>query len=268
MKSACSQLLLFLIVLIILVSSSFSSEGRGNNINPDGRKKRSPPPPSPSPPPPPPLPTPDYYLLVLQWPYSFCRNTIDINKCKERTNPTAIPLHLTIHGFWPKMFGGRDPKLIGNQPKREFELNQLPKSSEMEMYWPNLIVKETIRGFSFWIDQWVKHGSLCDLPQKTYFQTAVDGAKPIIKYWDEEIKFTPNSMIDLDLLHEKFEESDYKTPQFVCNEQRVNGQIVKQLHEIRFVWTPAGFHDNVDSHSACTKNVWLPGYVRATEPAM
>ncbi|PIA28052.1 hypothetical protein AQUCO_07300020v1 [Aquilegia coerulea] len=219
--------------------------------------------------PPPPLPTPDYYLLALQWPYSFCRNTIHTNECTQRTNPTAIPLHLTLHGFWPKMFGGHDPELIGNQTKREFISNQLPKLSEMRKYWPNLTEKENIPEFSFWMEEWRKHGSLCDMSQKTYFQTAVNQAKAIIKYWDDKLKFIkPNSMIDLNLLRQEFTRSVYKTPKFVCNEQRVNGKIVKQLHEIRFIWTTAGFQNNGNSQSACTANVWLPGYVRATEPAI
>ncbi|PIA25148.1 hypothetical protein AQUCO_12400005v1 [Aquilegia coerulea] len=215
---------------------------------PPTRVPTTPPPPSrrrgrapPTPPPPPPLPITDYHLFVLQWPYSYCMNTGTDDPCLKRKNRNGrlvnLPLHLCIHGFWPKMIGDKDPELPKNQLPRDFVLKELPqKVDELKKYWPDLTDSGSSPYF-FWQREWKLHGFLSNLSQKEYFETTIELATSINLVWGKYVKVQPNSYLDRNALVKMFGENGGAVPQFVCNEQAVNGRNVKQLWELRFKWT-------------------------------
>ncbi|KAL5720652.1 hypothetical protein ACHQM5_013298 [Ranunculus cassubicifolius] len=228
-----------------------------------------------APPPPPYLPNPDYYLLVLQWPSSFCKNKEGKGSCKnrekKRTKVFDIPLHFTVHGFWPKMLGGEDPTLPSGVDPRKFEMSQIPPKDfiTLKENWIDLTSTD-IDPYVFWHYQWDKHGCLSDMSELDYFHNTASLADKIITLLKRKngtlvrysfTFFTNNSWIQISALEKLLREAGIAAPQFLCNERYVQNKLEKQLWEMRFNWTNGQWQPNSDDSddSRCPEWVFLPG---------
>lgn len=93
-------------------------------------------------------PSYDYYLLVLQWPYSF--------------SSSHLIDHFTIHGLWPSRSEDEssypcycDGK---SEDESDFDVNDIRPDDlkKMKEYWPSLF---SSKNAEFWKHEWTKHGT-------------------------------------------------------------------------------------------------------------
>lgn len=120
----------------------------------------------------------DFYVFAQSWPAQFCQAHTDWPGC---SNPTDWQSHnLTLHGMWPNYNtaqGSHDwpqccQSTYGTDIDPTIAQALLP---EFQTYWPN---EEDPTGgdlsSSLWAHEWQKHGTCSGLPQKTYFQSAMN----------------------------------------------------------------------------------------------
>ncbi|GLC33429.1 hypothetical protein PLESTM_000070300 [Pleodorina starrii] len=89
----------------------------------------------------------DYFLLVRQWPGSYCSK----HSCTLLHNRGY---HFTIHGLWPNYDDGTWPQFCDTSYKfDEDKLEDL--MDELESEWPSTMDSDE----SFWEHEWSKHGT-------------------------------------------------------------------------------------------------------------
>ncbi|XP_062585790.1 uncharacterized protein LOC134247439 isoform X2 [Saccostrea cucullata] len=124
----------------------------------------------------------DFFILVLQWPVTFCR----IKNCAKEP-----PNKWTIHGLWPS-------NVIYCEHNESFQEKNIPENTKalMNDIWPDLTSKNGNR--NFWSDEWRKHGTCADVDGTRslagYFTKAVDLAhRYSISSFLENSNITPNA---------------------------------------------------------------------------
>lgn len=120
----------------------------------------------------------DFYVFEQSWPAQFCQDHSSYPGCEE---PTAWQqANLTLHGMWPNYNQEQDghswpqccDSTYGNSVDTSVVEALLP---ELQTYWPN--EQDPSGGTlssSLWAHEWQKHGTCSNLPQKEYFQQAMD----------------------------------------------------------------------------------------------
>ncbi|GIL83093.1 hypothetical protein Vretimale_11413 [Volvox reticuliferus] len=107
----------------------------------------------------------DYFLLVRQWPGSYCSKH-DCPLLRDRG------FHFTIHGLWPNRNDGTWPQFC--DPDSAFNEDDLTDLSvEMENEWPNTFMDSNA---AFWEHEWLKHGTCAaDIfpTEYSYFDTVL-----------------------------------------------------------------------------------------------
>ncbi|EFJ52050.1 S-like RNase, partial [Volvox carteri f. nagariensis] len=91
----------------------------------------------------------DFFLLVRQWPGSYCSS----NDCPRLRD---FGFHFTIHGLWPNYSNGSWPQFC--TPEDKFDEDQLEDlMDDLEVEWPSTFFSS--ENAEFWEHEWSKHGT-------------------------------------------------------------------------------------------------------------
>eukprot|EP00199_Chlamydomonas_sp_CCMP681_P001946 CAMPEP_0119107044 /NCGR_PEP_ID=MMETSP1180-20130426/7917_1 /TAXON_ID=3052 ORGANISM="Chlamydomonas cf sp, Strain CCMP681" /NCGR_SAMPLE_ID=MMETSP1180 /ASSEMBLY_ACC=CAM_ASM_000741 /LENGTH=350 /DNA_ID=CAMNT_0007092473 /DNA_START=40 /DNA_END=1092 /DNA_ORIENTATION=+ len=98
----------------------------------------------------------DFFLLVRQWPGTFCSN----HACSALLHRDWY--RFTLHGLWPNRLDGTWPQFCDSSlPFDEDEVEDL--ETEMNEAWPSFMENQGGNP-NFWAHEWNKHGT-CSLTQ-------------------------------------------------------------------------------------------------------
>ncbi|KAB2063919.1 hypothetical protein E1A91_A10G251700v1 [Gossypium mustelinum] len=174
---------------------------------------------------PPPIPVVGFYKLALQWPPSVCKSTLN---CKK-----PIPPEFKIHGIWAQDAHDRPVPQYGpgnrcTHPKPMLDrwtLKGLLQSDQvlwvdLPRLWPNLKLGK--KYFSFWYEEWIKHGTCSDFAQRplSYFQSAIQLKKKL----SPDMGLTPGSTYTVQQAVNAVFQLIQSYPQISCNRNRTNNR--------------------------------------------
>jgi len=120
----------------------------------------------------------DFYVFVQSWPAQFCQQHESWPGC---SSPTDWQTHnLTLHGMWPNYNTPQDghswPQCCQSQYGSDIDPTVAAELlNAFQLYWPNEEDPSgSDLGNSLWNHEWGKHGTCSGMPQKAYFQQAMD----------------------------------------------------------------------------------------------
>lgn len=144
----------------------------------------------------------DYFLFVLRWPASYCRD----KQCLDFKDKWLI------HGIWPQYSNGSWPQNCCFEKK--WKLGELkPIEEELKEKWTNL--NPNAQYDSLWEHEWVKHGTCSKSVEKVkgelkYFKTALRIFDSLpVGNWLEKGKILPSPDVpySVDAIHSAIEKS-------------------------------------------------------------
>lgn len=131
--------------------------------------------------------------FALMWPGAFC---VGLKKSLECNIPQYIQ-SWTIHGLWPMYQGS----CCSCWPIFPSDLEEL--EPEISHLWPTLL--KTTSNFTFWKNEWIKHGSCA---------ACVEGMNSPTRYFQRTLKLRGHFDIDRALMDAGIKPSCNKTYQF------------------------------------------------------
>mmetsp|Transcript_5259 Transcript_5259/g.4922 ORF Transcript_5259/g.4922 Transcript_5259/m.4922 type:complete len:277 (-) Transcript_5259:161-991(-) len=121
----------------------------------------------------------DFYVLSMSYQPEFC-DSHRYNHFVGCENPNDFwRSSLTLHGLWPQRSDGTWPATCSNESFSLDTVNEIGMDRFLH-YWPNTKASpnELKKYTEFWAHEWGKHGTCSGLPQKQYFDVAMDHFLP------------------------------------------------------------------------------------------
>ncbi|KAK9669572.1 hypothetical protein RND81_13G140600 [Saponaria officinalis] len=214
----------------------------------------------------------DYFVLALQWPPTYCSNTLNCcksNGCCRRSGP---PRQFTIHGLWSNYNDGSWPSCCSDTDFDEKQISTLRKA--LDENWPTLTCGSipTCHGHngSFYAHEWEKHGtcSASVTPDEyNYFLTTLNlYFKYNVTDVLSEAGYTPSNSEKYPLggVITSIENAFHTSPLIVCSGdaiQEIRLCFYKDFKTRDCVVTNGVENNDGSSESSCPKYVSLPAYV-------
>ncbi|XP_057519588.1 ribonuclease 2-like isoform X2 [Amaranthus tricolor] len=213
----------------------------------------------------------DYFVLALQWPGTYCRNTHKCCKSNGCCRSNGPARYFTIHGLWPDYNDGSWPSCC---TKSDFDMNEISTlCNALDKYWPSLSCgsSSTCHGQkgSFWAHEVEMHGT-CASPvirdEYNFFLTTLNVYfKHNITEVLSEAGYVPSNSEKYPLggITSAIENAFHQSPLVVCS-----GDAIEEVHlcfykdfKPRDCAPYRAIKEKVDfSKPSCPKYVSLPVY--------